>query len=110
MDLQVRVDVNFAMVDINFQSHCDPIPLQIFFIFISLSTKVPLIIHTKFQPNIPSHSGEKVDFNGIAIFSIGRHLRFSTRLTFIGLKPCSLIMLHVKFEIHRYSGFTEKVI
>ena len=40
--------------------HCDLIPLQIFFILISLGTKVPLIIHTKCQPNIQSHSGEKV--------------------------------------------------
>ena len=65
---------------------------------------------SKFQPNIPSHSGEKVDFNGFAIFSIGRHLGFSTMLTFAGLKPCSLIMLHVKFEIHTCSGLREKVI
>ena len=70
---------------------------------------VPLILHTKFQPNIPSHSGEKVNLNGFAILSIGGHLGFSTRLTFTGLKPCSLIMLHVKFEIHGCSGFREKL-
>ena len=75
---------------------------------ISLSTNVPLILYTKIQPNIPSHSGEKVDFNGFAIFSIGGHLGFSARLTFIGLKPCCLIMLHVTFEIHRCSGFRKK--
>ena len=56
------------------------------------------------------HSGEKVDFYGFSFFSIGGHLGFLTRLTFIGLKPCSLIMLHVKFEIHRCSGFRGKVI
>ena len=77
---------------------------------ISLSSKVPLIKHTKFQPNILTHSGEKVYFNGFAIFSIGGHLGFSTRQTFTGLKPCSLIMLHVKFGIDRCSGFREKVI
>ena len=55
-----------------------------------------------------SHSGEKVDFNGLAIFRISRHLGSSTRLTVTGLKPCSLIMLHVKFESHRCSGFREK--
>ena len=32
--------------------------------------------HTKFQPNIPSGSGEKIDFNGFAIFSYGGHLGF----------------------------------
>ena len=45
-----------------------------------------------------------------ALISIGGDLGFSTRLIFIGLKPCNLIMLHVKFEIHRCSGFREKVI
>ena len=68
------------------------------------------MMHPKIQPNIPSHSGENVDFNCFATFSIGGDLGFSTRLTFTGLKPCSLIMLHVKFEIHRCSGFREKVI
>ena len=48
--------------------HYDLILLQIFFILISLNTKVPFILYTKLQPNIPSHSGEKVDFNGFAIF------------------------------------------
>ena len=59
MDLKARVDVKFARVDVNFQKNKDIILLQIFFILISLSTKVSLIIHTKFQPNIPSHSVEK---------------------------------------------------
>ena len=105
MDLKPRVDVNFARVDIN---HCDLFPLQIFFILISMCIKVPLILHIKFQQNIPSHSGGKVGFHGFAIFSISGHLGFSTRLTSTGLKPCSLIMLHVKFEIHRCSAFREK--
>ena len=68
------------------------------------------MIHTNFQTNIPSHSREKVDFYDFAIFSIGGRLGFSTRLTFTSLKPCSLIMLYVKFEIHRCSVFREKVI
>ena len=54
--------------------HCDLIPLQIFFILISVNTKDLLILHTKFQPNILFHSGEKVDFNGFAIFSIRGHV------------------------------------
>ena len=32
------------------------------------------MIQIKFQPNIPSHSEEKVDFIGFAIFSIDGHL------------------------------------
>ena len=81
-----------------------------FFIFISLNTNIPLIIQTKFQPNIPSHSGEKVDFNGFVIVSTGGHLGLSTSLTLTGMKPCSLIMLHVKFEIHGCSSFRDKII
>ena len=53
--------------------------------------------HTKYQPNIPSSSGEKNDFVGFGIFSHGGHLGFSTSLNFINLMPCSLIMLRVKF-------------
>ena len=41
------------------------------------------MLHSKYQPNIPSHSGEKVGFNGFAIFSIGSYPGFSTRLTFM---------------------------
>ena len=51
-------------------------------------------------------SGEEVDLN---VFSIGGHLAFSITLAFTGLKPCTLLMLHVKFEIHGCSGFKEKV-
>ena len=65
------------------------------------------MLHTKFQPNIPSHSDEKFDFKDFAIFSIGGHLGFSTGPNFNNLKPCSLIMLHVKFQIHGCSGFRE---
>ena len=75
-----------------------------------INIKVLLILHTKFQPNIPSRSGENDDFISFAIFSDGGHLEFSTRLNFTILKPWSLIMLHVKLEIHRCSGFKEKVI
>ena len=60
--LKARVDVNFARVEVNFQKIIVTNSATDFFVLISLSTKVPLIIHTKFQPNIPSHSGEKVDF------------------------------------------------
>ena len=40
------------------------------------------MLHTKYQPNIPCHSGEKVDFASFAIFSIGSHLGFSTKAEF----------------------------
>ena len=71
--------------------HCDLILLHFAtnsaIILIILKTKVPLMLHTKFQPNIWSHSGEKVDFIGFAVFSIGGYLGFSTRLNLIMLKP-----------------------
>ena len=76
---------------------CDLIPQQIFFVLISINTKVLLILHAKFQPNIPSHYGENGD--SFTIFINGGHLEFSTRLNFTILKPWSLIMLHMKFKI-----------
>ena len=71
---------------------------------------VLLILHIKFQPKIPSRSGENGDFNNFAIFSNGGHFEFSTRLNFIIQKPWSLIMLHMKFKIHGCSGLREYVI
>ena len=62
----------------------------------SIGIKVPLILHTKFQPNILNHSGENDDFISFAIFNNGGHIEFSTRLNFAILKPWSLIMLHMK--------------
>ena len=56
--------------------HCDLILLKIFFVFISINIKVLLIHHAKFQPNIPSRSGENDDFISFAIFSNGDHLEF----------------------------------
>ena len=67
--------------------------------------KIPLMLCTKFQPNIPSGSGEKVKFAGLAIFSISGHFLFSTRLNSIILRPCRLVMLHVKFESYGCTGF-----
>ena len=54
MDFNARVDVTFARVDINFRKF-----FKIYFILISVHTKVPLILHTKIQP---SHFGE-MDLN-----------------------------------------------
>ena len=67
--------------------HCDLILQPFFLNSIILKSKVLLMLHTKYQPNIPCHSGEKVDFIGFAIFSIGSHLGFATKRNFIILKP-----------------------
>ena len=65
------------------------------------------MIHAKFRLNIHSHSGENIDFIGLAIFSIDDHPGFSTRLNYQILKPCSLVMRHVKLDNHGCSGFRE---
>ena len=65
------------------------------------------MLYTKFQPNILSGSGGKVDFISFAIFSNGGHFEFSTRLNFTILKPWSLIKLHIKFKIHKCSVLRE---
>ena len=52
------------------------------------------VLQTKFQPNIPSRSGENDDFYSFAIFSNGSHFEFLTGLNFTILKPWCLIMLH----------------
>ena len=74
---------------------------------VSINIKVLLLLHTKFQPNIPSRSGENDDFISFAIFGNGGHFKFSTGLTFTILKLLSLIMLHMKFMIHGCSGLRE---
>ena len=108
MDLNARVDVNFIRVDINFQTVIvTQLCYRFFFILISINIKVLLILHIKFQPNILGRSGENSDFISFAIFSNGRQLEFSTRLNFTTLKSWSLIMLHMKFEIHGCNGLRE---
>ena len=97
MDLNALVDINFFRVDVNFRTA----------ISISINIKVLLILHTKFQPNIPIRSGENDHFISFAIFSNGSHLEFLTRLNFTILKTWSLIMLHMKFKIHGCSGLRE---
>ena len=95
MDLNARVDINFARVDVNFQTVTETyFRYRFFFYFDIINIKVLLVLHTKFQLNIPSHSGENGNFNSFAIFSNGGHLEFLTRLNFTILKPWSLIMLH----------------
>ena len=99
---------NFFKVNANFQTAIVTLfHYRLFFNLISISIKVPLILHTKFQPNMPSQSGENDDFISFAIFSNGGHLEFSTRLTFTILKPWSLVMLHMKLKTHGCSGLRE---
>ena len=66
--------------------HYDLTSQAMFFNLKILKGKVPLMLHTIYQPNIPCHSGEKVNFIGFAIFSIGSHLGFSIKRNFIILK------------------------
>ena len=63
MDLNARVDVNFARVDVKFSNgHFDLILLNFFFILIPINNKALLLLHTKFQPNMLGHFGE-MDLN-----------------------------------------------
>ena len=108
MDLNAWVDVKFFRVIVIIQTAiATSFRYRFFFILISINIKDLLILHTKFQPNIPSHSGENGHFNSFAIFSNSGHLEFSTRLNFSILKPWSLIMLYMKFKIHGCSGLRE---
>ena len=105
MDLNARADVNILGSTSIFERSLRPNYATDFFILISINYKVPLILHTKFQPNILSRSAENGDFISFAIFSNGGHLEFSTRLNFTILKPWSLLMLRMKFEILGCSGY-----
>ena len=67
MNLNARVDVNFARDDVNFQTIVVPTSAKNVFILISLNTKVSLIHHIKYQLNIQCHSVENVNFIGFAI-------------------------------------------
>ena len=53
---------------------------------------------------------KKNDLSDFAIFSHGSHLGISTRLNFIILKPCGLVILHVNcfdiFYIGAHLGFS----
>ena len=72
MDLNARADVNFARVDVNFQT-VTVTYFFFFFILIPINIKALLILHTKFQPNIPSHFGE-MDLNApvnVNFFRVG---------------------------------------
>ena len=60
MDLNARVNVTFARVDVNFQTVTVTYFCYIFFfILIPINIKVLLILQTKFQPNITRHFRER---------------------------------------------------
>ena len=62
------------------------------------------MLYTKFQPNISSGSGEKVDLVVLLFLAI---FFIPEQPEFIILKPFSLVMLHVKFKNHGCNGFRE---
>ena len=64
------------------------------------------MLHTKYQPNIPCHSGEKVDFIGFTNFAM-QPSWILNHLEFHHSEALCLVMLHVKFENHGCSGFRE---
>ena len=61
---------NFFRVDANLQMIIVTQFRYIFFILISINIKVLLILHTKFQPNIPSPSGENADVLLVLLFLV----------------------------------------
>ena len=71
-----------------------------------MNIKVQLILHTKYQPNIPSRSGKNGDFLSFAIFSNW----YSRPDIILLLCSLSLIMLHMTFEIRGCSGLRDSVI
>ena len=75
-------------------------------LLITLNTKVPLILHTKFKLNI-LRILEKNDFIGFAIFLCRWPSWILDEAEFTILKHWSLIMLHLKSEIHGCSGLRE---
>lgn len=72
----------------------------------SVEHYITLALHLHIK-NIPSSLGEMVESEGYAIFSKSGQTGYSTWQNFCILKPCSLIMQHMKFEIHAYIGFWE---
>ena len=87
------------------RSLCPNYATDFFFSLTSINVKVLLKLHIKCQTKIPSRSGENSNFISFAIFINGGLLEFSTRLNFTILMSWSLIIMHMKFEIHECSGF-----
>ena len=88
--------------------HCDLTSTD-FFHFNNSENQGPINAPYKISAKytVPYGPGDNVCFIGLAIFSNSGHFFFLTRLNFIILKPCSLVMLHVKLENLRCSGFRE---
>ena len=75
--------------------------------FYNLHTDFPLIRNANVSPIVPIVSGE-VDFVTFAVYSKGGHLGYSTSPNFTILRTWSQVILHVKFENCRSSGFIEE--
>ena len=79
--------------------------LQIFFLLISLNTSIPLILHTKFQPNISSHSGEidlnvRVDINFVRV-----DIHFQTATVTFFVTGIILVSFHIKVQLILHTQF-----
>ena len=70
MDVNSKVDLKFARVDVNFQMVTVSLFRNTFLFFCFHITKHlgPIILHTQFQPNALGHSGENVDFSVLAFW------------------------------------------
>ena len=69
MDLNARVDINYADFHVKTNCHWDLILNRFFFfILILLNIKVPFKLPAKFQQNILNHSGEKAVFYWFCYF------------------------------------------
>ena len=69
MHLNARVHKCFARIDVNFQMvTVTQLCNRFFFILILLNIRVPLILHTKFQPNIGEIDlNARVDVNFVRV-------------------------------------------
>ena len=73
--------MNFARVDVHFQTvTVTSICHNFFFILIPISSKVLLILHTKFQPNIPCHFGEMDLHAWYDVIFLGSRENFQTAI------------------------------
>ena len=93
MDLNTGIDVNFARVVVNFQMIPMTYFCNIFLIYINI--KVPLILHTKFQPNIPSHFRE-MDLNA--------RVDVNYQMVIVTLITLQISFFH--FDINQHQGPT----
>ena len=90
--------------------HCDLILQQILFTLIILKTKVPLLLHIYYRPNIRGHSGEKLILLVLLFLALVAILDSQPPWILSFWYPCSLVMLQVKVRNHGCIVFREKAI